>query len=88
MPKDEDLKHLEEHSRVYFMTVGAECQFELVETTSSSKKEFLLKSGDLLILGQGVLGQAKLGIPGRVIPGGNTPRIVLAFRSVKQRGKK
>lgn len=88
-PRQETLESLEEHSNVYFVTFGAECTIELVHTPSS-KKEFLLRVGDVLILAQSILGQAKVGIRGRPLPGdlGNKPRIVLAFRSVKQVGKK
>lgn len=89
LPKAEDLAHLEDQSRVYFLTFGAECPFDLVHKMSPSKekmKEFVIKSGDLLILGHGILGEAKVGFPGKVLPGdkGNKARIVLAFRSVKE----
>lgn len=89
LPKEEDLEHLQDNSRVYFLTFGYDCPIELVHKMSSSKeklKESVMKSGDLLILGQGLLREVKLGFPGRVLSGdkGNKARIVLAFRSVKQ----
>lgn len=93
MPKEEDLKHLASHSRVYLLTFGSDCPFELVHKMSPSKekmKEFVIKTGDVLILSQATLGEAKVGFPGRVLPGdkGNKARIVLAFRSVKEVGEK
>lgn len=89
LPKEEDLEHLNDQSRIYFVILGSDCRFELVHKMSSSSeklKEVVLKSGDLLVLGQGLLGETKFGFPGRVLPGdkGNKARIVLAFRSVKQ----